>query len=86
VSDMSHFSGTEAFTVYMRSGVESGTPLSEAVFLEFWHALTDEDRDFWIQQFEDGPTQLTSELVANIDVTHLSPADLSRLAPSPRRR
>lgn len=71
---------TEAYSLYCRAGVESGTPLPKRDFVEFWRSLTDEERGYWVNQFERGPTRLTLEFVGDIDATELSLADIERMS------
>ena len=40
------------------------TPLSLSEFAEFWKALDNADRGYWMDQFRRGPTGLSREFIA----------------------
>ena len=49
---------SEAYALYCRHGVISGTPLSQAEFEEFWCALSESDQQYWLAELEAGKTEL----------------------------
>jgi hypothetical protein len=51
-----------AYQLYARHGVGSETLLLPTEFGDFWAALDESDRDYWIEQLRHGPTGLSKKL------------------------
>ena len=57
----------EAYALYKRHGVESGDALAPGEFADLWRVLSQDDQEFWIERFEQGPTKLSRDFVLNIE-------------------
>lgn len=72
---MATISPKKAYVAYMSHGVVEGTALSAAEFDQLWHSLPDDDQAYWMEQFAAGPTQLSAEFIANVDVVEFDDRD-----------
>jgi len=53
--------------------------LTREEFAQFWDNISEEDREWWLQEFQTGRTALTRELVRTVSASQN--ADVSKLPP-----
>ena len=70
----------KAYELYTSHGVSGGSALSSREFSEFWASLSGEEKNYWMEQFAKGPTRLTTEFVASVDVVEINENDDRLLA------
>ena len=72
---MTEITAEQAYKTYAEKGVGSATLLARSEFDDFWHALDNEGRHYWMQQFRRGPTGLSKELLAGFASPNDEPLD-----------
>jgi hypothetical protein len=65
----------QIYQLYRDRGTLAGSPLSKVEFAAFWESLPEDERQYWAQQIQSGPTGITSEFFADLDGTSVHRLD-----------